>query len=73
MRKSTKSYDLKNGFGINCYQDVNTFTGEELCRIEVIMTTLPWEEQVEYYVGKDSSEANKLFKDVYSRYVKIGR
>lgn len=68
MRKSTRFYDLKNGYGINCYQDFDTISGNTTYKIEVIMTNLSWSEQVEYYEGKEPTEANSVFKELYAKY-----
>lgn len=73
MRKSTHCYDLKNGFGINCYQELNPVTNIETCRIEAVLKTPLWEEVVEYYCIQDKAEANKCFKDLYNKYSMLGR
>ena len=71
MRKSTHCYDLKNGFGINCYQEINPTTNVEICRIEAVIKLPSWEEVIEYYCIEDKQEANNCFKALYNRYSKL--
>lgn len=65
---NTKSYDLGNGWGIECRTQLNTYLGVKTYIIEVIMNCVVFEDVVERYIMDDPKEANAKFKELVTKY-----
>lgn len=72
MKRSTKTYDLKNGYGIDCITIENEYYNTKWFQIDVVMLCVPWREVVESYGRISSSdEANNIFKSMVEKYRKL--
>ena len=69
MKRSTKTYDLKNGYGIECITIENEFYGTKWFQIDVVMLCVPWKEVVESYSNiKSKEQANEVYQRLAKKY-----
>lgn len=69
LKRSTKSYNLGNGYGIECVTIENQYTGERYFDVNVILLDVPWLEVVNRVTRiYDTTVANKVFKEFKERY-----
>lgn len=63
-----KTYDLKNGFGVDCITRVD-MAGNKQYVVEVVMLTVPWRECVDRYECWNNPDAcNSVFKSFVAKY-----
>lgn len=69
LKRSTKSYNLGNGYGIECVTIENQYTGERYFNVNVILLAVPWLEVVNRVTRiYDPTVANRVFKEFKERY-----
>lgn len=69
LKRSTKAYNLGNGYGIECVTIENQYTGERYFDVNVILLAVPWLEVVNKVTRiSDPTVANKVFKEFKERY-----
>lgn len=70
--REVKTYNLQNGFGIECITKINNYTQNKTYNIRVIMLNVEWHDVVIAYDGiKSPGEANNIFKNLYQKYSSI--
>ncbi len=69
LKRSTKSYNLGNGYGIECVTIENQYTGERYFDVNVILLAVPWLEVINRVTRiSNPTVANRVFKEFKERY-----
>jgi hypothetical protein len=67
-KRDVKTYDLKNGWGIDCVTYTDTWQGKWY-EVNAIMLCVPWHEVVKSFQHIETpEEANKIFMQLYNEY-----
>ena len=73
MKREVKTYDLKNGVGIDCITIENEFLGTKRYEVNVVMLDVPWREKMDSHKVSTPEEANAKFKEMVEKYKKMER
>jgi len=68
MKREVKTYDLKNGIGIDCVTIENEYFGTKKYEVNVVMLCVPWREEMEGYKIAKPEDANVKFKEMVEKY-----